>query len=264
MKLLTLNCHAWLEERQIEKIKTLAKTISENRYDVIALQEVNQPILGGILEGKLKENNFAVVLLAELQELGRSDYRMIWDCCHTGYEIYEEGLSIVTRHPIVEPHSFFVSNSEEMSFWKTRKIVGATLKIQEECIQVYSCHLGWWQDAEEPFMQQADRLLHNSKQEGLTLLLGDFNNNAFTTGEGYDYLMKQGLYDTFTLAQTKDEGITVKGNIDGWGENQRELRLDLVLANRPVMVVDSRAIFNGKNQEIISDHYGVAVEILLK
>lgn len=44
MKLLTLNCHSWQEDNQIEKIKYLAKVIQEEEYDVIALQEVSQSI----------------------------------------------------------------------------------------------------------------------------------------------------------------------------------------------------------------------------
>lgn len=44
MKLLTLNCHSWQEENQIEKIQYLAKVIQEEEYDVIALQEVSQSI----------------------------------------------------------------------------------------------------------------------------------------------------------------------------------------------------------------------------
>lgn len=44
MKLLTLNCHAWQEENQIEKIQHLAQVIKEKQYDVIALQEVMQLI----------------------------------------------------------------------------------------------------------------------------------------------------------------------------------------------------------------------------
>ena len=40
MKLLTLNCHSWQEENQLEKIKYLAQIIKKNQYDVIALQEL--------------------------------------------------------------------------------------------------------------------------------------------------------------------------------------------------------------------------------
>ena len=49
MKLLTLNCHSWQEENQIEKIKYLAKIIKEKQYDVIALQEVSQNIDSNVL-----------------------------------------------------------------------------------------------------------------------------------------------------------------------------------------------------------------------
>ena len=44
MKLLTLNCHAWQEENQMEKIQYLAQVIKEKQYDIIALQEVSQLI----------------------------------------------------------------------------------------------------------------------------------------------------------------------------------------------------------------------------
>ena len=59
MKLLTLNCHSWQEENQIEKIKYLASVIKEEQYDVIALQEVSQRIDSRSVDSKIKEDNFA-------------------------------------------------------------------------------------------------------------------------------------------------------------------------------------------------------------
>lgn len=49
MKLLTINVHSWLEEKQEEKMELLAKVIAEKRYDVIAMQEVNQKIEARLL-----------------------------------------------------------------------------------------------------------------------------------------------------------------------------------------------------------------------
>ena len=65
MKLLTLNCHAWQEENQIEKIQHLAQVIKEKQYDVIALQEVMQ-LIDTTTSEKVKQDNYAVVLLIEL------------------------------------------------------------------------------------------------------------------------------------------------------------------------------------------------------
>lgn len=262
MRLLTLNCHAWLEENQEEKIKEIAKAIQEAEYDVIALQEVNQLIKGDLVTGHLKEDNFALLLLEELRKLGCRQYKMIWDFSHIGYGIYEEGLSIITKHPITEEHFVYLSKCRDVNFWKTRKIVGATIQVGQELIDVYCCHLGWWQDEEEPFIDQMDILFDYVKHDRLTFLLGDFNNDAFVRGEGYDYLVEHGWYDTFTLARSKDAGVTVKGKIDGWSGNQKDLRLDMILANRKIAVRDSKVIFNGENKPIVSDHYGVVAETI--
>ncbi|GIM29232.1 endonuclease [Clostridium polyendosporum] len=262
MKFLTLNCHSWLEDNQEEKIKIIAKTIKEKNYDVIALQEVNQHIEGNLVCGKVNDRNFALVLLNELKQLGCSEYKMLWDYSHIAYGIYEEGISIITKHQIEEGHSFFVSRSKDKAFWKCRKVLGASIKINEEIIDFYSCHLGWWQDDEESFTEQVDKLLNDTKKDRLTFLMGDFNNNAFVRNEGYDYLIKKGMYDTFSIARERDCGVTVKGKIAGWDLNENDLRIDLILANQKVDVKYSKVIFNNINEPIVSDHYGVEVEIV--
>ncbi len=109
MKLLTLNCHSWLEEEQLYKIKYLAKTIVEEKYDVIALQEASQSIKASIKEGNLKEDNYGLVLIEEIKKLGGEEYHLVWDYSHIGYDIYEEGLCILTKHKIVNSESFYIS-----------------------------------------------------------------------------------------------------------------------------------------------------------
>lgn len=261
MKLLTLNCHSWQEDNQLEKMETIIGDIKEKSYDVIALQEVSQLIDSELIDNKIKANNFALVLLNRLKELGVNDYYMVWDISHIGYDIYEEGVAILTKHPIVKEHSFFISKEHDINYWKTRKIVGVTVNINGELMDFYSCHLGWWNDEEEPFKAQVDSLFKKIPYDKRTFLMGDFNNDAFIENEGYSYLMEKGIYDTFCLAKQKDEGITVRGKIDGWDKNKNTMRLDLILVNEKINVKSSRVIFNGENKQIVSDHYGVEVEI---
>ncbi|QGP77432.1 hypothetical protein [Tetragenococcus halophilus] len=52
MKVLTLNVHGWMEKFASKKIKQLAQVIATKDYDVIALQEVNQPMKEGMTEHK--------------------------------------------------------------------------------------------------------------------------------------------------------------------------------------------------------------------
>lgn len=263
MKLLTLNCHAWHEENQLEKIRHLAETIKEKAYDVIALQEVNQSIGAELQYGDIKKDNYGIVLLEELEKMGVRDYSFVWSFSHLVYGIYEEGVAILTKHPILKEDSFFVSQSTDVSYWKTRKIVGVQIDFHGFPLSFYSCHMGWWIDEEEPFKQQADRLLQQVKPGAPVFLMGDFNNSASLRGEGYDYLISHDLYDTYELAENKDQGTTVEGKITGWHDNKEDLRIDLILTNAHFQALSSEVIFNNRNKSIISDHFGVEVEVLI-
>ncbi|MCA1320382.1 endonuclease/exonuclease/phosphatase family protein [Bacillus tianshenii] len=265
MNLLTLNCHSWQEENQMEKIQHLAQTIKEKAYDVIALQEVSQSIDAPLVRENIKENNYGLVLLQELEKLGVQDYQLVWDFAHMGYDTYEEGLAILTRLPLVKSHSFFVSKGTDTDYWKTRKIVGVTVEYAGRELSFYTCHLGWWTDEEEPARYQIEQLLHEAKGCGTPFfLMGDFNNSAHIKGEGYELLtVEHGLHDTYLLAEEQDSGITVRGKIAGWDDNKQDLRIDLILASDQVDVASSQVIFNGENKEVVSDHFGVEVRVRL-
>ncbi|SHJ16289.1 maltose 6'-phosphate phosphatase [Clostridium cavendishii DSM 21758] len=261
MKLLTLNCHSWMEENQYEKLKHIAKTIVENEYDVIALQEVSQLIKSDVKFENIKEKNFVIKLLEEIQNLGNTEYSFVWDYSHIGYENYEEGVAILTKHRITKKESFFISKGKDQTYWKTRKIVKCEISYNGDFIDIYSCHLGWWKDSEEPFEYQCDRLIETMDNKKLNIFMGDFNNSAFVKDEGYDYIIKNGLYDSYNMAKNKDRGVTLIGEAAGWDENKDELRIDLILVNKELKVKSSYTIFNGSNKDVVSDHYGVEVEL---
>lgn len=261
MKLLTLNCHSWQEENQLEKIKYLAKTIIENDYDVIALQEISQLRDSKIVYDNIREDNFALLVKKEMDKYSKEKYDFYWDFSHIGYDIYEEGLALFTKHKFVNSESIFITNNHDRSYWKTRKIVKATIEYNEREIDFYSCHLGWWNDEDEPFKYQADKLISFIDNKKMSFLMGDFNNNAFVRNEGYDYLISNGLNDLFLQYKEHDLGVTAKGKIDGWDENREKLRLDLVLCNEYVDVTEAKVIFNDSNKDIISDHYGVEIKL---
>jgi maltose 6'-phosphate phosphatase len=263
MKLLTLNCHSWQEENQLVKINYLAETIKEKSYDVIALQEVSQLMDDELVTDKIKKSNYAYILLQELVSLGVADYTLDWELSHYAYGNYEEGLAILTKHPVISEFSFFVSKKQDLHSGKTRKIIGAKLNYQNNPLTVYSCHMGWWHDDIEPFKYQADELFKQVNMNERLILMGDFNNDACLAGEGYDYLLSHKLLDTYHLAQDKDEGITVKGKIAGWNENKKDLRIDLILTNMHLDVEYSKVIFNDINKKRVSDHYGVEVKCTL-
>lgn len=261
MKLLTLNCHSWQEKDQRDKIKYLAETIKENQYDVIALQEVSQKKFSKKVDGNIRKDNFALLLIEELEFLNEENYDYFWDYSHIGYGIYEEGLALLTKHKIVEKESFYVSKNSTKLFYKSRLIPRITIEFNNELIDFYSCHMGWWEDESEPFKIHLDNLKNKINAERQSFIMGDFNNNAYIEGEGYSYILENGFKDTFIAAKEKDEGITVEGAIAGWSGEHSLKRLDLILSTREVNVKSSKVIFNGNNKDVISDHFGVEVII---
>lgn len=263
MKILTLNAHAWHEENQLEKIRELAKAITENDYDVVAMQEVNQLVVSPMLaDGHHRENNYGLVLMEEIEKLGGPKYHYYWERAKIVRDTFEEGSCILTKSPMVEKEWFAVSTKATDDFLKTRKIMRVTIMHENEPIDLYSCHMGWWHDEIEPFKPQIDRLLSHLNPNRRAFLMGDFNNNANIKGEGYTYMLEHGLKDTYVMAKEKDCGTTVKGEISGWKDNTHHLRIDLIVTNQVADVAMSRVIFNDTNRMIISDHYGVETELV--
>ena len=76
----------------------------------------------------------------------------------------------------------------------------------------YTVHMGWWEDEEEPFSDQWERL-HEHLAEKFTKekiwLMGDFNAPDTVSGQSYACILASGWMDTYQMAQEKDSGITV-------------------------------------------------------
>ena len=276
MKLLTLNTHSIVEENYEEKLQQFADWIIREQPDIIALQEVNQSIneipaenaeQAGYLSCRseqelppLRRDNHALRTAQLLRSAGIS-YHWTWIPLKIGYDIYEEGLAIMSRKPIEDTEQFFISETQDFHNWKTRKILG----IKVEDTWFYTVHLSWWDDPEEPFARQWDRALLHLTDKKQCFVMGDFNCPAELSGEGYEYVRTSGWHDTWLLAKEKDGGVTIENVIDGWrerlGDEAGGMRIDQIWSRERVDVKSSGVVFDGKNGDVVSDHYGVEVSI---
>ncbi|HEL1691906.1 TPA: endonuclease/exonuclease/phosphatase family protein [Streptococcus suis] len=261
MKLLTVNVHAWLEEDQHEKLDILAQTIAQKQYDVIALQEVNQLMISPLVTKDLRQDNYSLVLLEKLRELGVADYSYFWSNSHIGYDRYDEGIAFLTKLPVYEVDAFYCSQKKDLTSILSRKIIGLTVLYEKELIDLYSCHINLPDSKEENQLDNIRSIVERTSSGHLKILMGDFNTDALSDPQAYQAIKDLGLYDSYDLAEKKDRGITVEKAIDGWAGHSQEKRLDYVFLNQKKQVQSSRVIFNGENRPIISDHFGVEVEI---
>lgn len=282
MKLLTLNTHSLQEENYLLKLKEFVGVILKEKPDIIAMQEVNQTIKAPLADPELhigfypcnndkislRADNHAAQVAQQLRNAGIS-CSWTWISSKIGYDKYDEGMALLSLgHTITSVDSFYISKVHDYKNWKTRKVLG--IQIEDSKDWFYTVHMGWWEDEEEPFINQWKQLnmVFQSKNESNIWIMGDFNSPSEIRGQGYDCVKESGWYDTYTLAEEKDSGFTVKGKIDGWKNSseknqllQDEMRIDFIWCSNFVNVKSSKVVFNGNNEPIVSDHYGVMVVV---
>lgn len=285
MKLITLNTHSLIEPEYEKKLGYFLDMIIREQPDIFALQEVNQEASEEIIPDQMlcgfhrcdgftvpvRKGNHAARISEALREKGFV-YEWVWVSAKLGYEKYDEGLALFSKRPIIQSEQFLISKTDNYKYWKTRRTVG----IQAEGLEdfwFYTVHMGWWDDEEEPFTEQWERLqkrltAHTKKK--LVWLMGDFNSPASSHGQGYTQICHSGWLDSYKIAFEKDDGVTVEEVIDGWRERTEDLensketgrgmRLDYLFCSRYIPVASSRVICNGKQDPVVSDHYGVMIE----
>ncbi|MGJ0564555.1 endonuclease/exonuclease/phosphatase family protein [Enterococcus innesii] len=267
MKVLTLNTHSWLEENQLEKCKMIAQEIATGDYDIIALQEVNQTIAAQTIvpDGlycptdtlvEIKEDNFALRLVEELQLLD-CDYYWSWTYSHVGYDIYHEGNALLSKQPIIAKE-YLASQATDVWDHTTRKNLSGVTEADGQIVQVISCHFSWWQDGKFAYeWQQTEAFL--AERADTLLILGDFNNDAASSGHQLVLDSSLQLQDSFlTAAETIGEASVVKA-IDGWQDNQEALRIDYVFTSKDLQATEYEVVFDGTRTPIVSDHFGIKV-----
>lgn len=259
MKLLTINVHAWMEKNQMEKIDILAKTIAEKDYDVIAMQEVNQLMTQPVVYADVREDNYGWVLLNKIAEYTDTTYYYHWSNSHIGYGKYEEGIGILTKHVLKGTDDFYCTRSQTVNSISSRKVISAKIEYNGKVMEFYSCHMNLPTCETEKMDKSIQMILNRNEADIIKVLMGDFNTNMLKDKEDYENILNQGLLDTYQLAEKKDDGITVGGDIDGWQGQKEKKKLDYIFLTKELKVKESKVIFNGKNYPVISDHYGIEV-----
>lgn len=276
MKLLTLNTHSWLEIHQISKIYELAQFIAQHKIDAVALQEVNQFIHSPVVESPLgyvggadrpiRQDNFVFLLNQFLAELDQP-YHWAWSVAHLGFERYDEGVALLTRAPMQNVKCIDVSPSYTDQDVARRVVIVAELGGEHSGLWVASAHMSWWDLQGTPLFAAEFELLDRSIKElagsQTILLAGDFNNAAEVAGEGYELMQSLGWHDTYLTAASVSGEHTVHKAIHGWDSLTQALRIDLVLANRPLEVLEHSVVFPDATENALSDHSGLLLTLNL-
>lgn len=286
MRIITLNMHSMTEVREIsmswrERFSVIAEKFIKEQYDIIALQEVNQLVTEApVASEELQKSGYVGADCGEIIRKGNAAHELAkqlnknqafykWSYCvsHLGYDIFEEGTAIFSRFPVERSFVLDVSRREEKGKWTYRRQTGLEINCDDKRTIFLSVHFGWWEGREnsEGFSSQWERMIRRLQemQKDRVFIMGDLNNADTVRSEGYDLVTgKYGFFDSYLLADKKPQkGATMMtAAIDGWENTVGNAnRLDYIMVSDRIGVTVYRNVFDGKNGDIVSDHFGVEI-----
>lgn len=264
-RVLTLNLHCWQEDDAEEKLMQVAAGIAELRPDVVLLQEVGQhveaPIVGTRKTETLRADNAALLIADELRHAHGVHHEWVWFMAHIGFEVWEEGVALLTPHRLGESEGWFVSGEGSRHRWNARRLLVAELDLAPgRSITCASAHLSWWTDEDEPFAPQFDRahaIVRRRMEDAI--FAGDFN--VLDDGPGYRHMMEQGDWTdahATAVAPELPRG-TFPGDIAGW-DGAPSGRIDYVLSRGPHLTPRAARVVFDTPETRVSDHFGLLVD----
>ena len=207
-----------------------------------------------------------------LSRLGDERFHVTMDWSHYGWGVWLEGSAVLSKHPIVYEEARFISraNGGKYESWKSRNVPMAIVETPKAGnIAVFSVHAGWWDDEEEPFQEQFERLRNwaddVSGNTETTILCGDFNIPA--DSRGYSFMTEDSGYEDQYLLANPDGmfDATIGAGADGWAQTEYSQRIDYILLDdsSPFDVLHARRVFTDEEFGRVSDHVGVYAEFTL-
>jgi len=272
--ILTINLHTYQETQQNEKFNTIIDVIGKMDIDFVAFQECGQKKSSAIKEGIIRTDNMALIISEGLKQKHNADYSYIWDWAHYGWDVYEEGVAVLSKHPLVDSEARYISTSTGTSNIGSRKAIYGSYQVTQGIINIFSTHTHWRTSlTDEEQNNQVKKIKamvlekDNSDPTILSFVCGDFNGNPtsdYPWSEGYNTMLRNNEFkDTFLeinpLANNKPaQSIynTVEGEFPG--------RIDYIFMknNATYKVVDSQILLTDAIIGKVSDHYGVLTKVM--
>lgn len=245
MRVLSLNLHCYQEKEPIKKLKIIADSILENDIDIICFSECAQRYFTPFVDKNIRKDNAAYLIQQALNTQSDSHYELHYEKVHFGYFGFIEGLAVLSRYPILNCESFYVSAQHSMLTPNTRKVMEILINVENQPIMIYNAHLGF--DRRNNFMTQFEKIHERASKHHIpSIITGDFNIDSKSME--YMEMMHYGYVDSYSFNQS--EG-------DTWCKGKKSLRLDYMLARSSLKIQQYHHLFK---ENRVSDHLGILTQ----
>jgi len=271
--ILSLNLHTYQETQQNEKFNLITDVIGKMDIDFIAFQECAQHKSAAFTTGIIREDNMALILSDRLKAKYNVGYTFVWNWAHYGWTVWEEGVAILSKHPLINSEDRYISTYTGTSDITSRKVIFGSYQTSNGVFNLFSAHTHWRlteTDEEQNNQIRKIKLMAAEKwaltSDSLAFICGDFNGNPTSDSpwsEGYFTMMQNNEYtDTYLHANPEANNKpaqsiynTIGGDFPG--------RIDYIfMKNNPhLTVIDSQIIFTSDCVGRVSDHFGVLTKV---
>jgi maltose 6'-phosphate phosphatase len=271
--ILTINLHTYQESRQSEKFNMIADVIGKMDIDFIAFQECAQHKDAAIHQGIIRKDNMVLIISDRIMEKYQVQYDFAWNWAHYGWTVWEEGVAVLSKYPVVQSEDRYVSQNTNTGSITSRKVIWASCQSPDGLFNIFSAHIHWRasvSDEEQNNQVRNIQIMANEKEAlskgSFSLVCGDFNGNPtseYPWSEGYNTMMRKGDYTDSFLEMYPDANQkpalskynTIGGDLPG--------RIDYVFMKKHprLKVMDSQIIFTGDVVGTVSDHFGVLTRV---
>jgi len=282
LSILTLNLHTYQEllepdgGTQADKLDRIADTIAAIDADFVCLQECAQSASASVISDTrahlsasgaefLKADNMAYLLSRRLKDTYGLTYGYAWSWAHYGFSVYEEGVAILTKHPIDSYDNAYISTSTSPGNpLGSRKAIHLSSTLPGgKVVNVFSAHVSF-------AGPEQDRQLDTLR----LWMAGKEVNGAVASVVGGDFNMDQGSPGYLRMTSTVGGAPYIDSywfaNPEGYGDStiQGGQRIDYVFfknGNRLVPLTGQTyfKIGNSYLGSRVSDHNGTILRLKL-
>ncbi|APR87037.1 Exodeoxyribonuclease III [Minicystis rosea] len=169
VRVASLNLHTYQERNPLDKIEQIAVAMAAMDADLLLLQEVGEHV------SDPARPNAGEVLRRHLEANTAKTWHHVWREAHIGFDVYREGLSILSSAPIDDVTTVRLSDKG-----LARIAVLGTTELRGIKLRAGTTHISWEPADGEAEAQRLLAALDAAPGRGIDAILiaGDFNTGA--------------------------------------------------------------------------------------
>ncbi|MCB2156231.1 endonuclease/exonuclease/phosphatase family protein [bacterium] len=184
IRIASLNLHTYQEEDALLKLEQIAFAFDAMNIDVAILQEVGEHVSDS------SRPNAGGVIKDHLEQLTGDTWHYEWRMAHIGFDVYREGLGILSRTPLSNVNEYELSGGA-----LRRNALAVESEVKGVHMRFCTAHTSWPSAGGDEEVRKLIEFLDGDLTEGVdaTLIGGDFN--ASTTDPQIQRVLAAGFVD---------------------------------------------------------------------